>query len=115
MTLLPVLVALSPVITITANVTILYYTIPAFKRTKNRAFLWLGFAALLGTFDTVCDYTLAVDLSRKSPSDYVTYRTLRKFTYFADCGFGALGIVLLARAAMSEIHSDDHSTNSRDT
>jgi hypothetical protein len=100
MTLYQVLVPLTPVLTITANVVVLFYTIPAFKRTGNRAFLWLGFAALLGTFDTVCDYTIGLDLHRKAHSDYLTYRALRKLTYCADCAFGATGIVLLARAAV---------------
>jgi hypothetical protein len=101
MKLLEVLVALSPVITIAANVAILFYTIPAFKRTGNRAFLWLGLAALLGTFDTVCDYTIGFDIIRKAHADHLTYRTLRKITYFADCALNATGVVLLARAAVS--------------
>src|ERR1700728_1360808 len=101
MRFLEILTPLSPLITITANVAILFYTIPAFKRTGNRAFLWLGLAALLGTFDTVCDYTIGFDIIRKAHADYLTYRTLRKLTYFADCALNATGIVLLARAAVS--------------
>lgn len=102
MILLDFLVGLSPVVTITANVSVLFYVTPAFKRTRNLAFLFLGCAALLGTFDTVCDHTVGLDSYRHGGSGYVAYRSLRRLTYIADCVLGAAGIVLLAQAALKE-------------
>jgi hypothetical protein len=97
-----------------ANVTILFYVVPAFKRTKNRAFLWIACASLLGTFDTVCDYTIGIGSYRRGHPEYVTYRTFRKFTYFADCIFAATGVVLLARDAIKVSQSNSSEDNDRD-
>lgn len=113
MTLSESLTLFSPIITVTANVAVLYYVVPAFKRTRNRAFLWLGCAALLGTFDTLLDCTVGVDLHRKSRSEYETFRILRRCTYFGDCAFSATGIILLAQAAVARIPSEDSTSDPR--
>jgi hypothetical protein len=106
MTLLESLVLLSPVVTIAANITVLCFVIPAYKRTKNVAFLLLGCAALLGTFDTVCDHLVVMDSHLRGAPNYTIYRTLRRFTYFATCILGAAGVVMLARNATSGFRSN---------
>jgi hypothetical protein len=60
--MMPALTFLSFIVFISANVAIIFNVIPAFKRTQNRAFMLMGFASLLGVFDTLCDHTIAIDL-----------------------------------------------------
>jgi hypothetical protein len=94
---MPALTFLSFVVAVSANVAVIFNFIPAFRRTKNRAFVLIGFAALLGEFDTVCDHTIAIDM-RGNPA-YATYRIARRFTFMAGCVLGTAGVILLARAA----------------
>ena len=91
---------LSLLISVGVNVIVLCHVFPAFRRTRNRAFLFIAIACVLGIVDTVWDHTVA--LQRMSDHDYIILRTLRRFAYFADCIFLGIGIVLLARPYLAE-------------
>lgn len=86
----------SLVVQVTANLVVLSYVLPAFKRTRHRAFLLISVAFMIGTFDTVCDHTIGLD--SMPHAQYVVYRTLRRLTYFSTIVLGAMGLVLLTRS-----------------
>src|ERR1700677_1241814 len=83
----------SMIVTISCNVVVFYYVLPAYKRTKNQAFMWLTFSSLLGIFTSVMMHTIG--LQHLSHNDYAAYYTLRNLTYFAAAILGAIGIVQL--------------------
>jgi len=91
---------LSLLISVGVDVIVLCHVFPAFRRTRNRAFLFIAIACVLGIADTVWDHTVA--LQRMSDHDYIILRTLRRFAYFADCILWGIGIVLLARPYLAE-------------
>jgi hypothetical protein len=101
MTLHSLLFNLSLIITVAADIAVLFAVYPAFKRTKNKAFLLLGFAFLLGLFDTICDHTIALDAYRIGPQTFLAYYVLRKFSSFAVTLLDAAGVILLTRAFMA--------------
>ena len=88
---------LSLLVTVGTDVIILCHVVPAFGRTKNKAFLFLAFACLLGIVDSVYDHTLASRVRRLEYDIYVAISTLRRFAYFVDCIAFTTGIVLLLR------------------
>ena len=88
----------SAVVHITANIIVMFYVFRAFRRTKHRAFLLIWFACLLGTFDTVYDHTIGLESMQHT--QYVAFRTLRYFTYFAVVGLDATGIVWLTQSLL---------------
>src|SRR4029077_13614592 len=85
----------SLLISVGVDVIVLCHVFPAFRRTKNRAFLFIAIACVLGIVDSVYDH--AVPLQAVSDHDYIILRTLRRFAYFANCIFWCIGVVLLAR------------------
>ena len=91
---------LSLLISIGVDVIVLCYVFPAFRRTRNRAFLFIAIACVLGVVDTVWDHTVA--LQSVSDHDYIILRTFRRFAYFANCIFFGMGIVLLARPYLAD-------------
>ena len=96
MTWLTFLFHTSAVVQITANIIVMFYVFPAFRRTKHRAFLLIWCACLLGTFDTVCDHTIGLEAMQHT--QYVAFRTLRRLTYFTSVGLDAAGIVWLTQS-----------------
>jgi hypothetical protein len=72
---------------------------PAFKRTRHRAFLFLAAAFVLGIFDTICDHTIGT--IEMAPAQWVAYRTLRRFSYYADIILLVAGVVLLTRSYLA--------------
>ena len=96
MTWLTFLSNTSALVTITANVIVIFYVFPAFKQTKRRALVLLGSACLLGIFDTLCDHTIGSN--RMAHDDYVIYRTLRWFAHLVATGLETTGIVLLTQS-----------------
>ena len=95
MTWLNFLYNLSLVITVGVDAIVLCHVFPAFRHTKNRAFLFIAIACVLGIVDTVYDHM--VSLRGVSEHEYIVLRTLRRFTYFADNICWGAGVVLLAR------------------
>ena len=85
----------SLLVTVGVDAIVLCHVIPAFHRTKNKAFLFIAIAAALGIIDTVHDHT--VTLGDVTAYGYIFVRTLRRFAYFTDSICWCIGIVLLAR------------------
>ena len=86
---------LSLVISVAVDAVVLCHAYPAFKRTRNRAFIFIVIACTLGIIDTVYDHT--VNLRALGGHDYVVALTFRRFTYFADMICWGIGMVLLVR------------------
>jgi protein-S-isoprenylcysteine O-methyltransferase Ste14 len=108
-TWLKILFYTSYAITVIADVTVLFAVWPAYKRTRHRAFLYIAAALVLGIFDTVCDHTLGQ--SDMSPAQYIPYRTIRRFAYFADIILWATGLILLTRSYLAAIGKESDATS----
>src|SRR5262249_25750737 len=79
----------------TDDTIVLCHVYPAFRRTRNKAFVFLAIACTIGVIDTVYDHT--VSPRTLSDHDYVAARTFRRFTYFVDEVLWCIGVVLLIR------------------
>jgi len=91
---------ISLLITVGADLIVLAHVFPAFRRTKNKAFLYISIACVFGIIDTVCDH---LDVLQALQGDaYVIYRTLRRFGFFADIIFWTIGIVMIARPFLAD-------------
>jgi len=99
MTWLEFLHKLSLMIGLGVDAVILYYVVPAFRRTRNIAFLFIAIACVVSVIGTVSDCT--VDYRGLSESDYILFKTLRYFGYCLDFIFWAIGVVLLVRTALA--------------
>ncbi len=86
---------LSLSITVAVDILVLCHVYPAFRRTRNKAFVFLAIACALGVIDTVYDHT--VSLQTLSDHDYIIARTFRRFTHFVDEILWCIGVVLLVR------------------
>lgn len=83
-----------------ANLIVACYCFPAFKTTRDRAFLYLAFAALAFTYTAL--FTLLFGSSLPTPSSrpqLLFYYGLRHFVGTAGLVLYAWGVVLLARRA----------------
>jgi hypothetical protein len=85
----------SLVISVAVDAVVLCHVYPAFRRTGNKAFVFIVIACALGIIDTVYDHT--VTLRFLSDNDYIVARTFRRFMYFADMICWGIGMVLLVR------------------
>jgi hypothetical protein len=95
MAFLKFLTDVSLLITVGVDAIVLCHVFPAFRRTKNRAFLCIAIASVLGIVISVYDHTV---IPRGASQDaYVLTRILRRFAYFTDCIFWCVGIVMLTR------------------
>jgi hypothetical protein len=86
-----------------ANLVVACYCFPAFKATRERAFLYLAFAALAFTYSAL--FTLVFGSSLPSPSSrpqLLFYYGLRHFVGTAGLVLYAWGVVLLARRAQGK-------------
>jgi hypothetical protein len=92
-------------VTVVADIIGLAVVWPAYKRTRNRAFLLIAAACALGIFDTVCDHTIGG--THMPHGQFVAYRTLRRFTYYADVILIVSGVVLLTRAYLAMLPPRD--------
>jgi hypothetical protein len=81
---------------IAANVAVMSCAYPAFKSTGHRAFFFILFACLIGTFDTIFDHT-TLPLHKGSPS-YLTYLIARRTSYIVCIALSTAGTVLLIRS-----------------
>src|SRR5438132_128897 len=95
----------SYVVYVVVGVTVLFSVLPAYKRTHNRAFLYLTFGYLLSIFLSVCNHTIG--LWHMSHSEYVSYRTLWRFTSFATAVLIAMGLILLTRSYLCTTEKRD--------
>jgi len=103
MTWLEFLTNLSGIAQVTGNVIVLYYVLPAYRRTKHGAFILLGFAFMIATFDTVSDFTIGRDLM--NPSSHLIYRTARRFSHLAVVGLETAAVVWLTQAYLRRFAS----------
>ena len=106
MTWLQFLFRLSLLVSVAIDVIVLCHVVPAFRQTRNRAFLLIAIACILGIVDTVCDHTIG--LKEMTGSEYTVCRTLRRFSYFADCILWGTGIVLLTRTFLNRPPPSSH-------
>ena len=86
-----------------ANLVVACYCFPAFKTTRERAFLYLAFAALAFTYTAL--FTLLFGSRLPSPSSrpqLLFYYGLRHFVATAGLVLYAWGVVLLARRAQAK-------------
>ncbi len=90
---------LSLVLTIAVDAIVLCHVYPAFKRTRNKAFIFIAIACVLGIIDTVYDHT--VSLQPMGDPNYIVTRTFRRLMYFADLISWCIGIVLLVRPVLN--------------
>lgn len=86
-------------ITVAVDILLLCHVYPAFRRTRNQAFVFLGIACALGVIDTVYDHTIS--LQTLGDHDYIIARTFRRFAYFVDEILWCIGVVLLVRPYLS--------------
>ena len=89
----------SLLVTVAVDAVVLCHVYPAFKRTRNKAFVFIAIACALGIIDTVYDHTIS--LQALTSHDYIFARTFRRFTYFADEILWCIGVVLLVRAYLN--------------
>ncbi len=86
-------------LTVAVNVIILCYAYPAFRRTRDKAFVFLAVACALGIVVTVHDHTVIPQSS--TDHDYIIARTFRRFAYFVDEILWCTGLVLLIRSHLN--------------
>jgi len=99
MTWLHFLYSAEGILQISANVVVLYCLYPAYKRTKHSGFLYLGFAYLIGTFDSICDQTIG--LAHMVGTEYVVYHTERRLTYMVVVVLSLVGTLSLIRSFLT--------------
>src|SRR6516162_2523334 len=92
-------------ISFVVDVVVLACVIPAYKRTKHVAFLYLMFSYLLAILGTTSDHTLGHWLMTRE--QYIQYRTIRSFSHFAVNILLAAGIISFARTYCSMFRSRD--------
>jgi hypothetical protein len=86
-------------IIVAVDAVVLCHVYPAFRRTRNKAFVFIAVACVVGIIDSVYDHT--VNLQALNNHDYIIARTFRRFTNFADNIFWGLGVVLLVRSYLN--------------
>jgi hypothetical protein len=96
-------------VTVIADITVLFFVWPAYKRTRQRAFLFLALAFAVGVFDTICDHTIG--LIRMGHTDLIAYRTLRNVAHYGVIIFGAVGVILLTRLYLARLLRADATPN----
>jgi hypothetical protein len=88
-----------------ANSIVIFYAFPTFKRTRNRAFLYLGLAALSSAYGVIFTLLFGIgppfSAAHWSRSDLHFYYAIRYIVYIVGVGLYARGIMLLARDARS--------------
>jgi hypothetical protein len=90
---------LSLLISVGVDAIVLCHIFPAFRRTRNKAFLFIAIACVLGIVDTVWDHTGR--LQATTDHSYIVLRTIRRFTYFANCIVWCIGVLLLTRSYLA--------------
>ena len=104
---------LSLVISVGTDVLILFYVYPAFQRTRNKAFVLIAIACVLGIIDTVYDHIVVT--TGMSNSDYIFARTFRRFTYFANVVLSTPGTIMLVQSYLSKGARVKDSPNDQET
>ena len=104
---------LSLMLTVGADVLILFYVYPAFQRTRNKAFVLLGIACVLGIIDTVYDHVAVT--GRMTDPGYILARTFRRFTYFANVILSTTGTLMLVQSYLSKAAVVKDSPNDKET
>ncbi len=97
MAILRVLGHLDLVVTITATIVIIYLVFPAYKRTKNKGFLFLGAGAFGSLFNTFIYHTLG-NSPLHNPAGYhfaqYSYRSL----FVVDGVLELIGMVIIIKS-----------------
>ncbi len=100
MTLSQILYYLNTVVSVLCNVAVLFYVVPAYQRSKNRAFLLLGASALISLFSIIFHGTIA---SKMSPDAHRIYGVLVQLMYTAASGCYMTAVVLLCRPILAQL------------
>ena len=87
-----------------ANLVVAFYAFPAFKRTKRRAFLALGFAALIFAYAALFPVLAWASLSPGSRSQMQWYYAATHASGIVGLFLYAYGAVSLARSARTADH-----------
>ena len=91
-------------IQIIADVIVLFVIFPAYKLTKNRAFLCIAWACLLGLIGTICNHTIS--LSPMSRSNLALYTEFRCVMSMSASVLYAVGTVLLTQWVLELLPAD---------
>ena len=78
-----------------ANLVVLFYTFPAFKRTKRVGFLYAAIAALIFLYASV--FGLLFPTTHNTLGQRQWYYVAREISYIVGLGFYARGIMLLSK------------------
>jgi hypothetical protein len=87
-----------------ANLVVAFYAFPAFTRTKRRAFLALGFAALIFAYAAIFNVLASVALAQTSRSQAQWYYATIHASNIVALLLYAYGIVSLARSTKTSDH-----------
>jgi hypothetical protein len=88
-----------------ANLVVAFYAFPAFKRTKKRAFLALGFAALIFAYAALFPVLALASLAPGSRSQMQWYYAAIHASGIVGLFLYAYGAVSLARSARASDHA----------
>jgi hypothetical protein len=84
------------VFSVVVGVTVLFAVFPAYWRSRDRAFLYLAFAYMVGIYAAVTDHTIA--LWHVPGQQHLVYSILRRLVHFAEVILFAVGVVRLTRS-----------------
>lgn len=104
---------LSILISVGVDAIVLCHVFPAFRRTRNRAFLLIAIACVLSILELLSDRTISVK-GRSTPA-LILFGTLRQLSYFANCIVWCIGIVLLARPYLANYQGTFPESDRRDS
>jgi hypothetical protein len=88
-----------------ANLVVIFYTFPAFMRTRNRGFLYLGFAAIIFMYGVLFTLLFPMRGTHWSLAQREFYYGSKYIVYIAGLGLYARGIRLVARADPSRLRN----------
>src|SRR4029077_19343374 len=81
------------------GIKVLFSVFPAYRRSRQRAFMYLALGFMIVLFNSVADHTIS--LWHMSHQQYVTYQALRRATRLPGFVLVACGIISLTRLYLS--------------
>jgi uncharacterized membrane protein len=92
-----ILVHLSIILTICADVVVLFFVYPAYKKTRNLGLALLFFAYLIGVYDMISDYTFGRS-HMPTPGSFQAWFLLRELGRYTSTILGAAGLIILVNS-----------------